>query len=153
MDPAPESRIECDNVKDIFTEVINHVPHITEAVVWYNPLIVADLDTTGVVAGFGITITNLYSSGDPVRGEPEVADQSEVGHKQSHQSEVDCQAVLDHHLVLQALQSEAGRSCCLRGLVIQRLNLSTPAASFGRVCPIPLPSNSEELFRLPNKED
>ena len=42
--------------------------------VWYNPLFVADLDTTGVVAGFGITITNLYSSGDPVRGEPEVAD-------------------------------------------------------------------------------
>ena len=30
---------------------------------WFgiNPLIVADLDTTGVVAGFGITITNLYS--------------------------------------------------------------------------------------------
>ena len=36
--------------------------------------IVADLDTTGVVAGFGITITNLYSSGDPVRGDPEAAD-------------------------------------------------------------------------------
>ena len=121
--------------------------------VWLIPLTVADLDTTGVVAGFGITITNLYSSGDPVRGEPEVADQSEVSHKQSHQSEVDCQTVLDHHLVLQALQSEVGRSCCLRGLVIQRLNLSTPAASSGRVCPIPLPSNSEELFWLPNKED
>ena len=71
---APESRIECDNVKDIFTDVINHVPHITEAVVWYNPIVVADLDTTGVVAGFGITITNLYSSGDPVRGDPEAAD-------------------------------------------------------------------------------
>ena len=71
---APEPRIECDNVKDIFTNVINHVPHIAEAVVWYNPLIVADLDTTGVVAGFGITITNLYSSGDPVRGDPEAAD-------------------------------------------------------------------------------
>ena len=47
---------------------------IAEAVVWFNPLIVADLDTTGVVAGFGITITNLYSSGDPVRGDPEAAD-------------------------------------------------------------------------------
>ena len=55
---APEPRIECDNVKDIFTNVINHVLDITEAVVWFNPLIVADLDTTGVVAGFGITITN-----------------------------------------------------------------------------------------------
>ena len=71
---TPEPRIECVNVKDIFTDVINHVPYITEAVVWYNPLIVADLDTTGVVAGFGITITNLYSSGDPVRGDPEAAD-------------------------------------------------------------------------------
>ena len=30
---------------------------------WFgiNPLIVADLDTTGVVAEFGIRITNLYS--------------------------------------------------------------------------------------------
>ena len=71
---APESRIVCDDDKDIFANVINYVPIITEAVVWYNPLFVADLDTTGVVAGFGITITNLYSSGDPVRGEPEVAD-------------------------------------------------------------------------------
>ena len=29
-------------------------------------------------------------SDDPVRGDPEVADQSEVSRKQRHQSEVDC---------------------------------------------------------------
>ena len=72
---APESRIVCDDDKDILIDnVINYVLAIAEAVVWFNPLIVADLDTTGVVAGFGITITNLYSSGDPVRGDPEAAD-------------------------------------------------------------------------------
>ena len=47
--------------------------------------------------------SEVGASGDPVRGDPEVADQSEVSHKQRHQSEVDCSAVLDHYLVLQSL--------------------------------------------------
>ena len=64
---------ECN--KDILYDNVNDVDvTIAEAVVWLIPIIVADLDTTGVVAGFGITITNLYSSGDPVRGDPEAAD-------------------------------------------------------------------------------
>ena len=59
---APESRIVCDYDKDIFANVINNVFDITEAVVWLNPLIVADLDTTGVVAGFGINLRpTIYS--------------------------------------------------------------------------------------------
>ena len=45
---APESCIEYDDDKDILIDnVINHVLAIAEAVVWFNPLIVADLDTTG----------------------------------------------------------------------------------------------------------
>ena len=46
-------------------------------------------------------------------------------------------AVLVHHLVLQTCQSEAGCSCCLQGLLIQRVYLSRLAASLARECPIP----------------
>ena len=43
--------------KDILNDNVNDVDvTIAEAVVWLIPIIVADLDTTGVVAGFGITI-------------------------------------------------------------------------------------------------
>merc|ERR1712055_365706 len=35
--------------------------------------------------------SEVGASGDPVRGDPEVVDQSKVRHKQRHQSEVDCQ--------------------------------------------------------------
>ena len=46
---------ECN--KDILYDNVNDVDvTIAEAVVWLIPIIVADLDTTGVVAGFGITI-------------------------------------------------------------------------------------------------
>ena len=45
---------ECN--KDILYDNVNDVDvTIAEAVVWLIPIIVADLDTTGVVAGFGIT--------------------------------------------------------------------------------------------------
>ena len=68
--------------KDILIHNVNDViVTLAEAVVWLIPLIVADLDTTGVVAGFGITFnTNHYTArllpdrdretpGDPVRGD------------------------------------------------------------------------------------
>ena len=65
--------VNSDFLYDIVEYVIDNVT-IAEAVGLANPLIITDLDTTGVVAGFGITITNLYSTGDPVRGDPEAAD-------------------------------------------------------------------------------
>ena len=69
--------------KDVLIDNVNDaIVILAEAVVWLIPLIVADLDSTGVVAGFGITFnTNHHTArllpdrdreppGDPDRGEP-----------------------------------------------------------------------------------
>ena len=50
---------ECN--KDILYDNVNDVDvTLAETVVWLIPIIVADLDTTGVVAGFGITILPTF---------------------------------------------------------------------------------------------
>ena len=89
--------------KDILIDNVNDtIVTLAEAVVWLIPLTVADLDATGVVAGFGITLTPTIiqlgscqtetESLQVIQYEENLGDteQNELRSKQIYHSGVDC---------------------------------------------------------------